>query len=341
MKNFLHRFAVAITRGLAVIVAVMLVCGFFGESVPFFDSLSHFRAHLTIVLFVAALVLIGLRSIISAILAAGIAAYAAVSVSAFVVPRPGAAKTALSQAKAPTSNQGSLKLLQMNLRFNADTEPAIATIARLDPDVVTLQEMNRDWVEAIEPLRAAYPYTAFCGVGDDVGGVAILSQFPFIAEGSICRAADGFVARRLDVGQGRSLTVGSEHLEWPWPYRQRSQIARLQPILPDLAAPVVVAGDFNAAPWSGTLRLFAEASGTRLVEGIGPTWLSNRLPRMLRPLVGLPIDNILVSTGVDVVSVTREPATASDHLPVMLRFDLRSSPPARSSPRVVDRAAGQ
>lgn len=323
--------------GLALIVGAALACGFFGEKIPFFDALAHFRAHLAAVLFVLALVLIALRSIAAATLAAALAAYGAVSVAGFVMPRPAGTETALSRANAPAGASRTLTLLQMNLRHNAAPEPAIATIARLDPDVVTLEEMNRRWVEAFEPLREFYPYTAYCGVGEVVGGVAILSRFPFASDDAICRAEDGFVARRVDLGQGASLGVVAEHLVWPWPFPQARQVERLDTVLPGLATPLIVAGDFNATPWSETVGRYAAASRTTPVGGIGATWLATMLPGELRPLVGLPIDNVLVSKDLRVISATRQPATDSDHLPVLVRFELSTGSAARSTPRVVDR----
>ena len=227
MKTFLSRFVTNAALGLALIVGAALLCGFFGRNVPFFDSLAQFRAHLAAVLFALALVLLVSRSVSAAVLSAAVAAGAAVSVSAFMVPRLADPEPALSRASAPAGGGRALKLLQMNLRYNAATAPAIETIERLRPDIVTLEEMNRSWVDAIAPLRESYPYTAFCGVGEVVGGVAILSRIPFSQEDAICRAEDGFVARRLDLGDGSGLTVVAEHLVWPWPYRQGRQVARL------------------------------------------------------------------------------------------------------------------
>ncbi|ORE93927.1 endonuclease/exonuclease/phosphatase family protein [Aurantimonas sp. 22II-16-19i] len=337
MKTFLSRFATNAALGLALIVGAALLCGFFGRNVPFFDSLAHFRAHLAAVLFALALVLLVSRNVAAAILSAAVAAGAAVSVAGFMVPRPADPEPALSRASAPAGGGRALKLLQMNLRFNAATAPAIEMIERLRPDVVTLEEMNRRWVDAIAPLRERFPYTAFCGVGEVVGGVAILSRIPFLPEDAVCRAEDGFVARRLDLGDGSGLTVVAEHLVWPWPYHQGRQVDRLGQTLSQLGKPLVIAGDFNAAPWSGTVRHYAERSGTQPVAGIGATWLTTDLPAALRPLVGLPIDNVLVSSDVAVLSAARQPATESDHLPILVRFDL---PTLATPPRLVGRATG-
>lgn len=342
MKTSLSRIASSIVLGAALVAATAIVAGFFGRTVPFFDSLAQFRAHLTVALFVLALLLIAMRSVVAATLATIVAAYAAVSVSPFLVPRPGNEPRRVGPANTALVGRGPLKLLQMNLRFNADPVPAVTTIARLDPDVLTLQEINRRWVEAIEPLRSGYPYAAFCGVGEAVGGVAILSRIPFAETDAICHVDDGFVSRRLDFGNGAGVTIVSEHLAWPWPFRQGRQIAALAEVLPKLEGPLLIGGDFNAAPWSATVQHYADASGTTPATGIGPTWLPNGLPDRLRPLIGLPLDNVLASDGVRLVSVAAQPATASDHLPILVTFDVPSASPGEASPaRFVGRAAAR
>ncbi|MCE7029109.1 endonuclease/exonuclease/phosphatase family protein [Jiella avicenniae] len=323
MTTSLSRITTSLLLGASLIVAAALVAGFFGRAVPFFDSLAQFRAHLTVALFGLALCLIVLRSVAAATIAAIVAAYAAVSVSPFLVPRPAAEPARPGPDETALVGRGPLKLLQMNLRYDADPVRAVTTIARLDPDVLTLQEINRRWVEALEPLRSGYPYSAFCGVTGAAGGLAILSRIPFAREDAVCRDGDGFLARRLDLGNGAGLTVVSEHLEWPWPFRQGRQVAALgTEVLPKLRMPVLIAGDFNAAPWSATVQRYAEASRTRPATGIGPTWLTGALPDPLRPLVGLPLDNVLASHGVRLLSLTRQEATASDHLPILVAFDV-------------------
>ena len=343
MTTPISRITASLVLGGAVVVAAALAAGFFGRTVPFFDSLAQFRAHLTVSLFLLALCLIVLRSVAAATLAAIVAAYAAVSVSPFLVPRPAGEPSRPEPSKTALVGRGPLKLLQMNLRYDADPVRAVTTIARLDPDVLTLQEISRRWVEAIEPLRADYPYSAFCGVAGAAGGVAILSRIPFVEEDAACRAGDGFLARRLDLGNGAGLTVVSEHLVWPWPFRQGRQVAALgEDVLPKLQMPLLIAGDFNAAPWSATVQRYASASRTKPTTGIGPTWLPTRLPDPLRPLVGLPLDNVLASDGVRLVSVTRQDATASDHLPILVTFDVPAASAGDVAPaRFVDGAAAR
>lgn len=309
--------------GLTLLIALAVACGYFGEAVPFFDTLAHFRAHGAAALLVLAVVLILFRRLTGALLAAVIAAYAALSVVPFLVPR-----TSLDERMPAVAAgaSGELSLLQMNLRFDADTEPALALIDRLKPDILTLQEVDVPWVKSLSALEGDYPHRAFCESDEvpGVGGVAILSRFPFAEAPALCRPYDGFVARQIVVDPRRSVTIVSEHLQWPWPFEQHRQFARLRADLADLPAPVVVAGDFNATPWSATVKRYAAVTKTRPLTGIGATWLDRRLFRPALAWIGLPIDNLLVSKGISVERVERQAATASDHRPILLRFAVRA-----------------
>jgi endonuclease/exonuclease/phosphatase (EEP) superfamily protein YafD len=130
------------------------------------------------------------------------------------------------------------------------------------------------------------------------------------------------MARRVAL-PGGGVTIASQHLRWPWPYSQWFHIDALAPALAEAGSPLVIGGDFNAVPWSAAVESYAAASGTEAVGGIGPTWLHPSLPGRWRRVVGLPIDNILVSPGVTITAVSRPMATASDHLPVLVAFRRR------------------
>lgn len=312
----------------AVALAAPLLLGFFGARQPALDSFAHFRAHLAVA--AAGLAALGIflpgrfvRRLSLALLA--LAAAAGWTVAPFVLPggsaSPLQAACAANGAACPAgaAEGRTYTLLQMNLLRPSDPAAAIAAIARHAPDFVTLQEMQDDFPEALAAAGAGYPHVAVCPVRLSV--MAILSRHPFAPGTGACVHQDGLVARAVEL-DGRRVTIVSNHLPWPWPYSQWNHVTNLADDLAGLEPPVVVGGDFNAAAWSAAVATFGELSGTRPVAGIGPTWLHPAFPERWRPWVGLPIDHVLVSPGIEVVSVTRLPATASDHLPVLVRFAL-------------------
>ncbi len=141
-----------------------------------------------------------------------------------------------------------------------------------------------------------------------------------------CDADNGFLSRAVSFN-GSAVTIAVQHLRWPWPGPQWRQIARLERRLEALAAPTLIAGDFNAVPWSAALHRYAALSGTTIVPHVGPTWMPRPLTAWLAPYAGLPIDHLLASDGIGIVDVARQAATGSDHLPVLLTFALPAAEP--------------
>lgn len=303
----------AIVAAATIIGAVSIALGFFGSSVEAFDSVGHFRAHLSVVVLVLALLSLAIRRPMAAVIGLVAAGVGLVTTLPFLLPPSGTAE--------PSAGTPVYSMLQMNLRFNApDRSPALRVIADTRPDVVTLQEVTDDWRGAFEALKAVYPYQAFCG-SYGVGGSGILSRRPFLPSSGldVCEPKDGLVARSVDFN-GQAVTLAALHLEWPWPHKHWQQIARLRSILPDLSKPVLLGGDFNAVPWSAAVTTLAGAGGLSVMRGIGPSWMNYDFPALPARWFGLPIDNVLASPEIAVLSIGTLAPTQSDHLPVLVRF---------------------
>lgn len=308
---------------LLVCAVLVLALGFLGRWAQPFDTLSHFRAHLAFgVLLLSALALFlgHWASGAMGLIAAGLALY---TVAPFVLP----------MRAAPADGGPTYTLLQMNLLWNAgDHAKAIRRIADAQPDIVTLQELTAEWREALRPLEAAYPYQAICLEADGFhGDSAILSRRPFV-EGAepVCDVGDSLAAARIDF-DGVAVTIASHHQLWPWPRSQWRRLASVHDKLAALPAPLLLAGDFNAVGWSAFLQAYAETTGTRVVRGVGPTWMLEGLPTEAARIVGLGIDNLLASPTITIRSVERPAATDSDHLPVLVRFSVGSPDNAPSA----------
>lgn len=289
--------------------------GFLGALHPAFDSLAHFRTHLAVAALAAGLV--ALLSGSGALRVAGVAAAVAGGVGLattlpYVVP---------SGAMSAAAGSPTFTLLQMNMRYNADIGVALERIEALQPDVVTLQEVTARMTPALRAV-AGYRAASCPELGTTYRSV-VLSRHPDLGP-QRCDTARLSV-RRILLG-GTAVTVVSSHLAWPWPHGQAAAIAAAAPVLRSLAGPVIVAGDFNAAPWSNAVRTVARLSGTRPVAGIGVTWPHGAfVPAAWTAWVGLALDNVLVSPDVHVAAARPGAATDSDHLPVIVRFVLRPS----------------
>ncbi|WP_152045401.1 endonuclease/exonuclease/phosphatase family protein [Aureimonas psammosilenae] len=330
-----------LARALPALVAVPMLLavtlGFFGDFYPALDTIGQGRLHLCVGLLLFAPALLLRRGSSLALVCAVVGGLGLYSTLPFLPLGHG------TEASVGTPRY---TLLQMNLDiYSTDQDRALSLIARLRPDIVTAEELSASWVRGFEKLAGSYPYRFYCkapflrGNGD----VAILSRRPFIevsavrpGELTVCDGPNAFGAKTVDFN-GIPVTIGAQHLRWPWPGRQPSMVQGLKTVLPRLRDPLIVAGDFNSAPWSASVRALAQASGTRIVGGIGPTWIKRGLPPELGRWIGLPIDNMLVSESVDVLKVERPEAVDSDHLPVLLTFTLRfatsKEPDVRSAER--------
>lgn len=301
-----------------VLLSVPLVLGFFGSVHPVFDAFAHFRMHVAALMIVTALPALclglwreGLMAIILAVMA----------LSTVLAPASTPAASAeTTQARKP-SGQPEYKLLQLNLRFdNVAQADVIRLIAQQSPDVITLQEVSDSWRPKLAAIEARYPYNLYCPSTKRIGGVAILSRRPF-ALGTTPQCIGNALAgmARIDFG-GRSALIAALHLEWPWPFTQAENVEELRPYFERLQGPMIVAGDFNATPWSQTVRQIAEASKTSSVDGLRPSWLLNGTLAQAARWIGMPLDHILVSDRISGTRVETLGPVGSDHLPLLLRF---------------------
>ncbi|BDA83745.1 endonuclease/exonuclease/phosphatase [Aureimonas sp. SA4125] len=323
-----------IIGGLALALAVALgfgiLAGFFGDRVYLFDTMAQFRAHASVAILVVAGFLVWTRLFAAALASICAGGLGLATVLPFLLPLPQDG-TALPGSPRYT-------LLQMNLRFDApDKAAALRLIGERLPDVVTVQEMTGSWERAFAGILDRYPYQYFCAYPEHDGDAGILSRRPF-AEGDagVCDPFGAFAAKRIDFN-GTQVVIGSQHLRWPWPGRQWRQVKALAPKLAGLGDPLIIAGDFNSAPWTASMRAMAAASNTRVIPGIGPTWFLEFMPSFFARTIGLPIDNVLASDGISILSVERTEATTSEHLPVLVTFTPRFARPQEPAVQTVAR----
>ncbi|PYE88430.1 endonuclease/exonuclease/phosphatase family protein [Phyllobacterium leguminum] len=312
--------------GAALLLSVPLVLGFLGRLHPALDSFAHFRAHIAVIMALLALPLFftALWREAAMVLVLSVTAFATTLgvTQGFL--------SGASAARAAEKGEALYSLLQLNLRYN-NREPAevLRLIGRERPDIITLEEASPQWEPTLKLLEAGYPYRQYCRNGTNAWSVGILSRRPFAEDGQSGCVGDGSMAfARFDLG-GAPVTVVALHLGWPWPFDQPQDIALIFPHLAQMEGPLLIAGDFNAVPWSNAVRRIETASGTHRASGIGPTYAPFALPAGLRPYIGLPIDQILTSPAVRIAKIATLRAVGSDHLPV--RLDFAISQPAREN----------
>jgi endonuclease/exonuclease/phosphatase (EEP) superfamily protein YafD len=314
----------------AAALSLPLIAGFFGKVHPAFDSFSHFRIHLAAMMAGCAVVLLACSLVKEGAVALAFAAAAVATTSASMsLPWLGQVHAAL-----PAKDQRAVyRLLHMNVRFdNPEPGRILSLIGRVQPDVITLNEVSMMWAEKLDLLSAAYPHRIVCSFPGRYWQVAILSRRPF-APGAEpeCDERGAFAVAAVDFG-GRQVEVAALHLGWPWPYEQSWQIDNVAPHLARLGDTALLAGDMNATPWSAAVSRVAQAGGLTLAPSPGATWLSRRLPDGFRSF-GLPIDQVFSKGDVQVNSVRTLEDSGSDHRPVLVEFSIK--PAERTPPEPV------
>ncbi|MDH5765616.1 MAG: endonuclease/exonuclease/phosphatase family protein [Gammaproteobacteria bacterium] len=303
--KFLRRY---FSRSILVatsLVVILLMFSFLSPVFPLADSISHFRFQLVILLIVLVVLtaLLGKRCLVVAGLVVAVSCiFSFVSYSMF------------SPARVESGKYQVLKLMQLNLLFMNRDLKAVAQLARdRDVDVITLQEVNHHTGRVLSLLQQDYPYQVRCSF-QAVGSVAVLSRLPLASTQSRgCLNEDGVAWLRVRVGQ-QALTISSVHLHWPFPFSQWAQVERLESQLGDLPQPVIMAGDFNAAPWSQAVSRLASASQTEVAPGLYFSFYLNMFGAVLP--VGLPIDHVLLPRGFIVDTMALGPKVGSDHYSV-------------------------
>ncbi len=304
-----------------LLISACLVAGYFGFVHRALDSFSHLRVHLALLLIAASLPLFATRLLkVGAIAILG--ALLAIASASGSVPVAG-----LGMAYGPLypkkEGQPKYRVLQLNLRYdNMETGKVLSLIGRVRPDVLTLDEVSASWAQRLQVIRPTYPYGILCPFPNHRDGVALLSRRP-LADGAKAFCDDrGALAVATVAFGGSAVQVASLHLGWPWPFEQAWQIGGLAPHFAELGETAILAGDFNAAPWSYSVRRIADAGNLTLMPSAGPTWLELRLPRFLA-FAGLPIDQVMTKGDVLVHSIEALDDVGSDHLPVLVEFSLK------------------
>ena len=279
--------------------ALALVGGFLGAYHPAGDSLAVFRPYALAALFFAMFGFVLWKQSLLTYLSLALLAYGGYSLRNYLI--------------SPTTVAG-FTLMQHNNLFQNDTRDLVEYARATAPDIITLQEITTASIPQLAALRQEYPYQVICPFAS-VGGVAILSRFRFIGEqGEGCVEGMGMVSARVEIPAGE-ITVVSLHLNWPWPYGQQAQLAKILPALEALKGPVFIGGDFNMVAWSHTVAQIEAATDTRVVGGTRFT------KTLFSGFVQLPIDQVLAPNNWP-SSATRGPRLGSDHNSVIAQFAL-------------------
>lgn len=206
----------------------------------------------------------------------------ALPLSLLVLPTTwGSAISNTNQSAAPAPE---LRLMQHNI-WILNKRPLLLNRSN-EAEILTLQEVSPKAHPALKQLEREGWALQVCRNPKEAGASAVASRWPALASGCLDSYAT-WAQINTDVGP---VTVVSLHLTWPWPWQQHQQVSQIAQDLSKLPRPIIVAGDFNQTPWSGTIRKISAASDTAPIRGIRNSYtLANVWP--------LPIDHVLLPIG--------------------------------------------
>lgn len=203
---------------------------------------------------------------------------------------------------------------------NDDTGKLVAWLKVSDPDVVVATEVTPGHVAQIAGAMAEYPFRML-EPREHPFGMAVYSRYPLSGE-AVTELTGGTPPARVPImvtvdveTPAGLLHVAGFHLFPPMtPQRlawRNEQLAIAGDVLAKTDAPKLVVGDFNATPWSASLRAFRsenDLSGFN-TRATWPVWLG---------FAGIPIDHAFVSRDLRILEIETGPDIGSDHRPVLV-----------------------
>lgn len=311
MKTFIKRVILAGVCG----AILMLGLGFLNWLHPALDTLSHFRLHLGTGLILICPILLKMKTLrlaVGGMLLGAIGIWFSLS------------GTALTAATFPVQpGKPVYQMFHFNILWlNPKKQETIDRIKQLDPDLISISEASSTWDSYLGQLNVKWPNIAHCPEFHVRGGVKIFSKWQLDSSDEYCGDYGSFMQTTAIAENGKRIALGSVHPRWPWPASGPVQLEKMLPTLQKLGPDALIAGDFNATTWSWAVNRFAEAGELEIHPGIGGTWMFGSLPTWIVQAIGLPIDNVMSKGKVNVLSVEPLQELGSDHVPLLIRFQI-------------------
>jgi endonuclease/exonuclease/phosphatase (EEP) superfamily protein YafD len=200
-----------------------------------------------------------------------------------------------------------LNVYQLNDRYNEVLRSAITSWA----DVVSLQEVDDDWADALRAgLASSYPYS-HVEVRNNCYGIALFSKMPFMEVHTSEVERAPFIEAIVQTNDG-PVRILSVHATSPISYahfkRRNALLRHLAENIDAHAMPTVLVGDLNTVHWDRAYRNFHTRSGLQPVNGPAMrTWPS------IGPIALIPLDHLMISPGLGATDVQLFTIPGSDH----------------------------
>ncbi len=253
--------------------------------------------------------------------AAALSALALAVLAVAVLPR------AIGSGEAAPPGSTQVTVMSTNV-FHGRADPAalMATVDRVEPDILSVQELNRSLAAQLRRrgLERELPYSVI-DTREGVTGAGLYSRYPLRPLPGPEPANTRMQAGEIDLPGGRRLKVINVHPFTPTGNRAPEWAAELGE-LPSAGdgVPWLLAGDFNATLDHAVLRDVVDRGyrDAAAVTGNGllPTWPDDNR-RRLPPLIA--IDHVLADERLGIESFDVEAVSGTDHRAVFATVFLR------------------
>lgn len=211
-----------------------------------------------------------------------------------------------------------VSLISLNVyTANRDKAAVLAYLRDRQPDLIVVMEVDDRWEQALEQLKDLYPHR-FIESRLDNFGIGLLSRWP-LTEPRIVKLASTNLPNIVTTIQrdAHSFKLIATHPLPPiganYTNERNAQLHALAELIQTSQLPCLVAGDFNATPFSSAYRDFVATSHLRdsaLGRGIQGSWNAKS------PLIRIAIDHVFVPRKATVLRRVVGPNVGSDHFPI-------------------------
>lgn len=302
---------------LSVLAVLPMLAGYAGDWHWLFDLCAHFRWQYAIVLALGLLPALLIRKRGLAVL---LFAGSLVNGWSLIAANGPSTESSLAGAMATGS---SWKLLVVNVHVGlVDAGPLLDLIEQESPDVIGIIELSPAVDRALRVLDAGYP-THRSHPRDDPFGIGLWTRRPASTVEILSTPPLGFPSLLLRWAEPAPSELWLVHPFPPisaeaarWRDQQLAHIAGQV----DRDPQALVAGDFNATPWSQAYRSFRRSTDLQDSSAATlpwPTWFGGSA---LTSVLALPIDHVLHGVRWRVLERRIGPDIGSDHRPLIVRF---------------------
>lgn len=227
--------------------------------------------------------------------------------------------------KAENLSQKELVLLLANVQTqNREYQQLITLVESQAPDIIILQEVDKQWQSGLSELTDRYSYNYIVPRPDNFG-IALMSKLPLqdikeVDWGNL--NLPSLVAKFYF--QKQMITLFATHplppINKQYSQLRDTQLLAMMQQVANTRGPKIVMGDLNLTMWSKSYQILDSPflTNARFGFGVMASWPSKLIP------FGIPIDHALVSKHWHVEDFQIESSINSDHRPLVVKLKLKN-----------------